>query len=169
MDVVPIKRPSTPDAEECRIQENCFSINFQGVCISNLKPSDTVVCCKGPIRTPLKEFSPLILVSFREGHIMDKCWGPVVMLSHRVHPVQALYLRQHGTWFISLGLFFTLFLPPDEENHLLLMSAFSCLFGAHLKVLSHKSIQLKPNRRDMIYWWLSSYLTQSSLRFFCFW
>lgn len=148
---VPIKRPSTPDAEECRIQENWFSINFQGGCISNLKLSNTVVCCKGPIHTQFKEFS-LIIVSFIEGHIMDNCWGTVVMLSRWVHPVHSTTpeSRLLNSLVLFCVLFFTLFLQRDV-NRFLPMSAFSRIFRVQFKVLSHGSIQFRQNRRDMIY------------------
>ncbi|XP_062422257.1 putative nuclease HARBI1 [Pungitius pungitius] len=44
---VPIKCPSTPDAEEYRNRKNCFSINVQGVCTPNLEFSNIVARWKG--------------------------------------------------------------------------------------------------------------------------
>lgn len=44
---VPVKCPSTPDAEEYRNRKNWFSINVQGVCTPNLEFSNIVARWKG--------------------------------------------------------------------------------------------------------------------------
>lgn len=44
---IPIKRPSTPDAEEYRNRKNWFSINVQGVCTPQLEFSNIVARWKG--------------------------------------------------------------------------------------------------------------------------
>ena len=58
---VPIKCPSTPDAEVYRNRKNWFSINVQGVCTPNLEFSNIVVRWKGATHD-FKDFSQLVIV-----------------------------------------------------------------------------------------------------------
>ncbi len=64
---VPIKCPSTPDAEEYRNRKNWFSIHVQGVCTPNLKFSNTVALWKGATHDSRINLNSSLCAQFQRG------------------------------------------------------------------------------------------------------
>ena len=64
---VPIKCPSTPNAEEYRNRKNCFSINVHGVCTPNLEFSNIVARWKGATHDSMIFLNSSLCAQFERG------------------------------------------------------------------------------------------------------